>query len=109
MFDENILIPGGGGYIYMYTTIFSNIFSETAWPVKAKFHVEGGMKVCINRFAFLFNVPVNNFSVILGRSHRFLGINKYFWIIKVSCSSALHGGRGVRTLDLSIRSPKLYH
>ena len=31
---------------------FSNIFSETAWPIKAKFYVdppwEGGTKVCIN-------------------------------------------------------------
>ena len=31
---------------------FSNIFSETAWQIKAKFYVEppweGGMKVCIN-------------------------------------------------------------
>ena len=25
-----------------------------------------------------FNVPVNNFSVMLGRNHRFLGINQYF-------------------------------
>ena len=28
---------------------------------------------------FMFNVPVNNFSVILGRSHRFLGIYQYFF------------------------------
>ena len=31
---------------------FSNVFSETAWPIKAKFYVEppweGGTKVCIN-------------------------------------------------------------
>ena len=31
---------------------FSNIFSETAWPIKAKLYVEppweGGTKVCIN-------------------------------------------------------------
>ena len=31
---------------------FSNVFSETAWPTKAKFYVEppweGGTKVCIN-------------------------------------------------------------
>ena len=37
----------------MYMTIFSNIFfSETAWPIKAKFHVEPpwdvGKKVYIN-------------------------------------------------------------
>ena len=31
---------------------FSNVFSETAWPIKAKFYLEspweGGTKVCIN-------------------------------------------------------------
>ena len=42
------------GAIYMYMTIIfnSNIFSETARPIKAKLHVEhpweGGMKVYIN-------------------------------------------------------------
>ena len=60
-------------------------------------------------FVFLFKVPVINFSVILGRSHRFLGIYQYFGNLKVSCSRTLYGGRGVRTLDLSLRSPELYH
>ena len=32
-----------------------------------------------------FNVPVNNLSVMLGRSHRFLGIYQYFGEVKVSC------------------------
>ena len=32
----------------------------------------------------LFNPPVNNFSVMLGRSHRFLSINQYFGKLKVS-------------------------
>ena len=32
---------------------------------------------------FLFNVPVNNFSVMLGRSHRFLGIYQYFGELSV--------------------------
>ena len=27
----------------------------------------------------LFNIPVNNFSVMLGRSHRFLDSYQYFW------------------------------
>ena len=31
---------------------------------------------------FLFNVPVNNFSVIMGRSHRFLCIYQYFGELK---------------------------
>ena len=29
-------------------------------------------------FVFLFNVPINNFSVMLGWSHRFLGVYQYF-------------------------------
>ena len=33
--------------------------------------------VLLDVFSFLFNVLVNNFSVILGRSHRFLGIYQY--------------------------------
>ena len=28
-------------------------------------------------FVLMFNVPVNNFSVMSGRSHRFLGFNQY--------------------------------
>ena len=56
-------------------------------------------------FCFLFNVPVNNFSVILGRNHRFLGIYQCFGKLKESYSRTLHGERGVRTLDLSLRSP----
>ena len=31
--------------------------------------------VCL--FVLRFNVPVNNFSVMSGRSHRFLGLNQY--------------------------------
>ena len=60
-------------------------------------------------FWLLFNVPVNNFSVMLGLSHCFLGIYQYFGELKVSCSRTLHGGRGVRTLDLSLGSQTLYH
>ena len=30
-------------------------------------------------FGLMLNVPVNNFSVMLGRSHRFLGITSTFW------------------------------
>ena len=47
----------------------------------------------------------NNFSVMLGRSRCFLGIYQYFGELKVSCSRTLHGGRGVRTLEPSLRSP----
>ena len=38
--------------IYMYIAIILNLFSETAWPIKDKLHVEhpkeGGTNVCIN-------------------------------------------------------------
>ena len=34
----------------------------------------------------LFNVPVNNFSVMLGLSNCFLGILQYFGESKMSCS-----------------------
>ena len=49
-----------------------------------------------------FNVQVNNFSVMLGRSHCFLGIYQpeYRGELKVSCSRTLHDVRGVRTPDL---------
>ena len=57
----------------------------------------------------LFNIPVNNFSVMLGRSHCFLGIYQYFGELKVSCSRTQHGGRGIQTQDLSIQSLTLYH
>ena len=38
------------------------------------------MMICL--FVLRLNVPVNNFSVMSGRSHRFLGINKYFRGVK---------------------------
>ena len=38
-----------------------------------------------------FNVPVNNFSVISGRSHRFLGITSTFWEVNVLYSDGLCG------------------
>ena len=63
----------------------------------------------MDRFVCLsFYVQVNNFSVMLGRSHCFLGIHQYFGELKVSCSRTLHGGRGARTLDFSLRSLTLY-
>ena len=56
--------------------------------------------------------PVNNFSVMLGRSHRFLGITSTFWEVNVglSCLRMQHGDLSEdRTPDLSLRSPMLYH
>ena len=36
------------------------------------------MVIVIVVFFVKFNIPINNFSVMSGRSHRFLGINQYF-------------------------------
>ena len=38
--------------------------------------------ICVFVFVCFFTVPVNNFSVILGRSHSFLGINQFFGNLK---------------------------
>ena len=39
---------------------------------------------------FLCNVPVYNFTVMSGRSNRFLGIISTFWEVNVSCSRTQH-------------------
>ena len=59
-------------------------------------------------FVLRLNVPVNNFSVMSGRSHRFLG-KPVLSGSKVSCSRTQHGGGRFRAPDLSLRSPTLYH
>ena len=47
------------------------------------------------RYAFLFGlrlyVPVNNFTVMSGGSHGFLGITRTFWEVNVNCSRIQHG------------------
>ena len=35
-------------------------------------------EIMVSLVWFLINVPVNHFSVMWGRSHRFLGIHQYF-------------------------------
>ena len=55
------------------------------------------------------NVPVNNFSVMLGRSHHFLGITSTFQGVNCLCSRTQYGGGRYQTPDLSLRSPRLYH
>ena len=58
-------------------------------------------------FGLMLNVPVNNISVMLGRSHRFLGITRTFFGVNMSCSRTKHGDpSGARTPDLWIRSPR---
>ena len=56
----------------------------------------------------MLNVPVNNFSVMLGLSHRFLGITSTFFFfgggggVNMSCSRTQHGDpSGARTLYFS--------
>ena len=44
---------------------------------------------------FLFNIPVNNFTVMSGRSNRFLSIISTFWEVNVSCSRTQHGDPSV--------------
>ena len=45
--------------------------------------------VCL--FGLRLYVPVNNFSVMSGQSHRFLGITSTFLEVNVSCSRIQHG------------------
>ena len=35
-------------------------------------------------FVLMLNVPVNNFAVMSGRNHRFMGITSTFWGVNVS-------------------------
>ena len=63
--------------------------------------------VCL--FVLRLNVPVNNFSVMSGRSHRFLGNLPVLSGSKVSCSRTQHGSGKFGTPDLSLLSPTLYH
>ena len=55
-------------------------------------------------FGLMLNVPVNYFSVMLGRSHRFLGITSTIWGgggVNLSCKRTKHGGpSGARNPDL---------
>ena len=64
----------------------------------------------------ILNVPVHNFSVMLGRSHRFLRITSTFWGVNVPCSRTQHGltrvglepptsGSGVQGLPPGHRAP----
>ena len=67
-----------------------------------------GLFVCL--FGLRLYVTVNNFSVMSGRSHRFLGITTTFWEVNVFCSRIQHGDLSEdRTPDLSLRGPTLYH
>ena len=42
-------------------------------------------------FRLRLYISVNNFSVMSGWSHRYLGITSTFWEVNVSCSRIQHG------------------
>ena len=45
-------------------------------------------------FGLMLNAPVNNFSDMLGQSHRFIGITSTFFFgggVNLSCSRTQHG------------------
>ena len=42
-------------------------------------------------FGLVLNIPVNNFCVMLGQGHRFLGFTSTFWGVNMSCSRTQHG------------------
>ena len=68
-------------------------------------------KFLFGLFGLRLYVPVNNFSVMSGRSHRFLGITSTLLReVNISCSRIQHGNLSEnRTPNLSLQSPTLYH
>ena len=67
-----------------------------------------GNSVSFCMFGLRLYVPFNNFSVMSGRSHRFLGVTSTFWEVNVSYSRIQHGDQSEdRTPDLSPRNPTL--
>ena len=78
----------------------------TYWLPLVLIHHSTADIVCL--FVLRFNVPVNNFSVMSGRSHCFLSITSTFRC-KVSCSRTKPGGGRFRTPDLPLQSLTLYH
>ena len=49
---QGVVCPCFGAIYMIMTIIFKHLFSETTWPINAKFHMEppweGGMQVYIN-------------------------------------------------------------
>ena len=48
-------------------------FSSDLMKKVYEYQNDGDILICVCLFVLKFNVPVNNFSVMSGRSHRFLG------------------------------------
>ena len=75
-----------------YTAKVSHIFSTKNINVFVIFTFEILTKRLLTTLLISNNRPLlNNFSVMLGRSHRFLGITSTFWGVNVPCSRTQHG------------------
>ena len=57
-------------------------------------------------FGLMLNIPVNNFSVMLGRSHRFLNITSTFWGKYVLLKDRTRQPKWGSPTDLWIQSPR---
>ena len=73
-----------------YTTILQIVANRSGTVAKNRECVNGALRLILFWFCYDFlNVPVNNFSVISGRSHRTPGI--YIINTSTSCSRTEHG------------------
>ena len=90
--DDRVQCPRLGLEIKIYDTSAGGI--RASQGTLSSCFMFTNLAIDDSRFSFLllFNVPVNNFPVIFGRSHRFLCIYQYFGELNVSCSRILHGG-----------------
>ena len=95
--DKHIQACASLEYIHRYSVIPHG--SATTYRIVTE------CRFCL--FVLWFNVPVNNFSVMSGRSHRFLGITSTFRGVNVSRTQ--QGGGRYQTPDLSLRRQRLYH
>ena len=85
-------IPGQDHFwalIFIYEPIFIFVALFTTFAMQKDDNIIFVFLVCL--FGLRLNVPVNTFSVMSGRSPRFLGITSTFWEVNVSCSRLQHG------------------
>ena len=88
----------------------SKMLCRSSLPASFKRSGSIATQKCFCLFGLRLYIPVNNFSVMSGQSHRFLGITSTFWEVNVSCSRIQHGDLSEdRTHDLSLQSLMLYH
>ena len=89
----------------IFTSIRKNPYGTYEHILEKQQDVVNTLSFCLFcLFGFRLYVPVNIFSVMSGRSHRFLGITSTFWEVNVSCSMIQHGDLSEdRTPDLSLR------